>query len=265
MNRVTTIFQGKSLVVERFDHPEHCFHRDPESERTQFIAVTFLERGGFKLMQGGEWWTFSRGDVLVSTPGLKRRYRHFRASPDDVCLTISFTPQVVEDSFGSLRGNTPPPKVGAGPASNFAYGWIIDAVNSSCPLAIESASFHCAAALGPHRWERMPRLSGVDAHARRIREACMAMAARLDEPHSLTSLAAEAGMSPFHFVRVFSEFVGEPPHQYLVRARMRRAAKLLRRGASVTEAALKSGFPNINHFSRTFHRRYGILPSRYPS
>ncbi len=265
MNRVKTIFQGKSLVVERSDHPEHCFHRDPESERTEYITVNFLERGGFEMMQGKEWWTFSRRDVLVSTPGLKRRYRHFHACPDDVCLTITFTPQVLEDALGQLPGNIPPPKVQAGPAPDFAYRWIMHAVNSACPLEIESASFHCAAALGPHRWERMPQLSGVGAHARRIREACMDMAVRLEESHSLTSLAAEAGMSPFHFARVFSELVGEPPHRYLVRIRMRQAAKLLRLGASVTEAAVKSGFPNINHFSRTFHRRYGVPPSDYAS
>ena len=98
-----------------------------------------------------------------------------------------------------------------------------------------------------------------------IRKACMAMAARPDENHSLTSLAAEARMSPFYFTRVFSELVGEPPHRYLVRIRLQVAAELLRSGALVTEAALKSGFPDVSHFSRTFHRRYGVPPSRYTS
>jgi AraC-like DNA-binding protein len=99
----------------------------------------------------------------------------------------------------------------------------------------------------------------------KIRTACMSMAVRLEQNHSLTSLAAEAGLSPFHFARVFSELVGEPPHRYLVRVRLQRAAKLLRMGALVTEAAVKSGFPDVNHFSKTFHRRYGIPPSRYSS
>jgi AraC-like DNA-binding protein len=46
---------------------------------------------------------------------------------------------------------------------------------------------------------------------------------------------------------------------------LRRAAELLRMGASVAEAALKSGFPDVNHFSKTFRRRFGVPPSRYPS
>jgi AraC family transcriptional regulator len=93
----------------------------------------------------------------------------------------------------------------------------------------------------------------------------MSMNSCPEEHHSLTSLAAEAGMSSFYFARVFSELVGEPPHRYLVKVRLRHAAKLLRMGALVTEAALKSGFPDINHFSKTFHRRYGVPPSRYSS
>ena len=73
----------------------------------------------------------------------------------------------------------------------------------------------------------------------------MAMNSCPEENHSLTALAAEAGMSPFYFARVFSELVGEPPHRYLVGIRLRRAAELLRIGALVTEAALKSGTAQI--------------------
>jgi AraC-like DNA-binding protein len=263
MNRVTTIFEAKSLVIERFDHPKDCFHRDPESERTEQVDVTFVERGGFEVAQGRRWRAFSPGDVLVSAPGLRRRYRHFESCPDDVCLSVSFAPEIVESALGKLPRDLPSPKVPAGVAPDFAFRWIVEAVRSSDHVEIESAAFHCASVLGPHRWERPPRLSGVGAHARKIRTVCMAMAARPEENHSLTSLAAEARMSPFYFARVFAELVGEPPHRYLVRIRLRRAAELLRAGAPVTEAALESGFPDVSHFSKTFQRRYGVPPSRY--
>ena len=265
MNRKATIFDGKSLVIERFDHPEHCFHRDPESERTEQTVVTFVERGAFELMEDLRWWVFSPGDVLVSSPGLQRRYSHFESCPEDVCLSVSFAPEIVEDALGKLPRNTLPPKVPAGIASNFASRWIIEALHSGSHLDIESAAFHCATVLGPHRWERPFRLSGAGAHIRKIRRACASMAVRPEENHSLTSLAAESGLSPFYFARLFSELVGEPPHQYLLKVRLRRAAKLLRLGALVTEAALKSGFPDVNHFSKTFHRRFGTPPSRYTS
>jgi AraC-like DNA-binding protein len=263
MNRVTTIFEAKSLVIERFDHPEHCFHQDPESERTEHTIVTFVERGSFEFLEGRRWWAFAPGDVLVSAPGLKRRYRHVLACPEDVSLSVSFGTDIVEGALGRLPRDGAAPKVTGGVASNFAYRWIIDGLSSSSGLDIESAAFHCAAALGPHRWQTPPRLSGAGAHSRKIRAACRAMADRLEDNHSLTSLAAEACMSPFYFARVFSELVGEAPHRYLLRVRLRRAASLLRMGASVTEAALKSGFSDITHFSKTFRCRYGIPPSRY--
>jgi AraC-like DNA-binding protein len=265
MNRVTTIFAGKSLVIDWFDHPEHCFHRDPELEPTEYNDVTFVERGAFALLEDRRWWAFSAGDVLVTSPGLRRRYRHFESCPEDRCLSVNFAPGVVEGALGKLSGAALPPKVLAGVASNFALRWVIEAVRSGSHLEIESAAFHCAIVLGPHRWEKAPGLSGVGAHTRKIRMACMSMAERLEENHSLTSLAAEAGLSPFYFARVFSELVGEPPHRYLLRNRLRRAASLLRVGASVAEAALKSGFPDVNHFSKTFRRRFGVPPSRYPS
>jgi AraC-like DNA-binding protein len=265
MNRVTTIFAGKSLVIDRFDHPEHCFHHDPESEPTEHTDVTFVERGAFALLEGRRWWAFSAGDVLVTSPGLRRRYRHFESCPVDRCLSVNFAPGVVEGALGKLPKTTLSPKVVAGVTSNFALRWTIEAVRSGSHLEIESAAFHCASVLGPNRWEKAPRLSGVGAHARKIRTTCASMAERPEENHSLTSLAAEAGLSPFYFARVFSELVGEPPHRYLLRVRLRCAAGLLRAGASVAEAALKSGFPDVNHFSKTFRRRFGVPPSRYPS
>jgi AraC-like DNA-binding protein len=265
MNRVTTIFETKSLTIERFDHPEACPHKDPKSERTEQTVVTFVERGGFEITEGGRKWDFKHSDVLVSAPGLKRSYRHFQSCPEDVCLSISFPPDIVEGALGRLPQDMAPPKVTGAVTSTFAYHWIIESLRSSHRLDIESAAFHCASVLGPHRWQRPPRLSGVGAHTRKIRAACMSMNSYPEEHHSLTSLAAEAGMSSFYFARVFSELVGEPPHRYLVKVRLRHAAKLLRMGALVTEAALKSGFPDINHFSKTFHRRYGVPPSRYSS
>jgi AraC-like DNA-binding protein len=263
MNRVTTIFESKSVVLERFDHPEDCSHQDPKSEQTEETVVTFVEGGAFKVMQAREWWTLNPGDVLVSIPGLTRSYRHLQFCPKDVCFSVKFAPDVVEAALGRIPHDITHPKVTSSVASNFSYRWLIDAVRSSDWLDIESAAFHCAVVLGPHRWERTSRLSGLGAHSRKIKSACMSMANHSEENHSLTSLAAETGMSPFYFARVFSQLVGEPPHRYLVRMRLRRAAGLLRRGAQVTEAAVKSGFADVNHFSKMFHRKYGVPPSRY--
>ncbi|HEX6718020.1 MAG TPA: AraC family transcriptional regulator [Pyrinomonadaceae bacterium] len=265
MNRVSTLFESKSIVIERFDHPEHCSHQDPKSEQTADTVVTFVESGAFEVMQDRQWWRFDPGDVLVSTPGLRRTYHHLQSCPNDVCLSVKFTADVVEGGLGRIPQDLPSLRITTGVTSSFAYRWLIDAVRGSNSLDIESAAFHCAVVLGPHRWERPSRLSGVGAHARKIRNACLAIATHCEEDHSLTSLSAEAVMSPFYFARVFSELVGEPPHRYLLRTRLSRAACMLHEGAQVAEAAVKSGFADVNHFSKLFRRHYGMPPSRYSS
>jgi AraC family transcriptional regulator len=54
------------------------------------------------------------------------------------------------------------------------------------------------------------------------------------------------------------------PHQYLVRARLRRAARLLAEDArSITDIALDVGFADLSNFVRTFHRAAGVSPRSF--
>ena len=54
------------------------------------------------------------------------------------------------------------------------------------------------------------------------------------------------------------------PHQYLVRSRLRRAARLLvENERSITDIALDVGFGDLSNFIRTFHRAAGVSPRRF--
>jgi len=82
------------------------------------------------------------------------------------------------------------------------------------------------------------------------------------EPLTVDDLAKSAGMSRFHFSRLFREQAGEAPYRYLLRVRVRRAAELLRGGRhDVTEAALAVGFQDLGRFGRMFRRELGCRPS----
>jgi AraC family transcriptional regulator len=71
-------------------------------------------------------------------------------------------------------------------------------------------------------------------------------------------------MSPFHFLRLFTNVLGVSPHQYLVRSRLRRAARLLvGREKTVTEVALDVGFADLSNFVRTFRRAAGVSPGAF--
>jgi AraC-like DNA-binding protein len=262
MNRVATIFQGPSLVVERFDHAEHCFHRDEGPEVTQSIAVTFIESGDFEIVETKEHWRFNQFDVLLSVPGTPRTYRHNLECPTDVCLTLSYAPEIVEEALGRLPRSVPT-RVSAGVASGFALRRMLRALKSLDAMTIESVAFDCTLAIGPYSWEGTGKLRGATAHTRRIESACEAMMAGLGEDRSLTSTARQVGMSTFYFARGFRALVGQSSHQYLLRAQLAHAARLLRKEASVTEAAISSGFSNLSHFTRTFHSRFGVAPVEY--
>src|SRR5678815_3234455 len=73
-----------------------------------------------------------------------------------------------------------------------------------------------------------------------------------------------AELSPFHFLRLFSAALGVTPHQYLVRARLRRAARLLADDERpITDVAYDVGFGDLSNFVRTFHRAAGVSPRRF--
>jgi AraC-like DNA-binding protein len=62
---------------------------------------------------------------------------------------------------------------------------------------------------------------------RRAVEAAHWIDAHSSEDIDLDRIATAAGLSPFHFLRLFSGALGVTPHQYLVRSRLRHAARLL--------------------------------------
>lgn len=83
--------------------------------------------------------------------------------------------------------------------------------------------------------------------------------AHLDQPIAVATLAAIAGRSPFHFVRVFSRSVGVTPHRYVVHLRLQRAIELVRAGgASLAEIAARTGFADQSHLSRWVRRVHGV-------
>lgn len=86
---------------------------------------------------------------------------------------------------------------------------------------------------------------------------------RLDETLSVETLAAEAGLSVFHFVRSFSALFHVTPHQYVQARRAARAKRLLARRVTPSEAAAAAGLTDQSHLNRWFKRAYGVTPAQY--
>jgi AraC-like DNA-binding protein len=99
---------------------------------------------------------------------------------------------------------------------------------------------------------------------RRAVEAALWIDAHSHRAIDLEAAADQAGVSPFHFLRLFSAVLGVTPHQYLVRSRLRHAARLLAdEDRPITDIAYDIGFNDLSNFVRTFHRAAGVSPLRF--
>ncbi|PKH24510.1 AraC family transcriptional regulator [Enterobacterales bacterium CwR94] len=86
--------------------------------------------------------------------------------------------------------------------------------------------------------------------------------AHLADGITLKQLAEQAGLSEFHFARMFRQSMNSAPHQYVMQRRMTRADEMIRHSPlSLTDIALACGFSSASHFSHRFKRHFGIAPS----
>jgi len=83
----------------------------------------------------------------------------------------------------------------------------------------------------------------------------------LSEDLSLKILANAAGLSEYHFLRMFKQSTGMTPHQYVISQRIERAKELLQKSnMSITEISYLLGFSTPAHFTHHFRRKTGITP-----
>lgn len=87
--------------------------------------------------------------------------------------------------------------------------------------------------------------------------------AHLDQPLTLADLAQQAGLSEFHFARMFRQSLNMAPHQYVMQQRMAKAQNLICHSAlPLTEIALACGFSSPSHFSHRVKAATGLTPSQ---
>ncbi|EJM72751.1 helix-turn-helix domain-containing protein [Pseudomonas sp. GM55] len=98
----------------------------------------------------------------------------------------------------------------------------------------------------------------------KLRRITAWMAEHLAEEFSLALLAEQAGMSEYHFNRLFKRAVGIAPSQYQIKLRIDTARRLLRETEmTVITIANEVGYSNPSHFSRIFRKDTGFSPSDY--
>lgn len=84
-----------------------------------------------------------------------------------------------------------------------------------------------------------------------------------EQEWSLSTLAAMAELSPWHYLRQFKALVGIPPHAYQVQARLRKAKTLMLHGHTLAALSSQCGFSDQSHFTRHFKNAFGATPGSF--
>ncbi|WP_312494588.1 bifunctional DNA-binding transcriptional regulator/O6-methylguanine-DNA methyltransferase Ada [Pseudomonas cremoris] len=99
-------------------------------------------------------------------------------------------------------------------------------------------------------------------HAQLVANACRHIE-QAESPPSLEVLAAQAGLSPFHFHRVFKAVTGLTPKGYASAHRSRKVRNGLKEQHSVTDALYDAGFNSNSRFYESANQLLGMKPSDY--
>lgn len=258
MNQLATLLSTPDVTLRRFAHQPGVPHVDPEHEVSRSDSVNFVEGGGFEVRMSGGRWQLDPGAVFVTTRGMSYSCVHHDEVPSDECLSIAVTEQATEDLRSAGMPALRPPLVRLDARSHFLRRRLDRCgAGEEVRLDLIAAELFMAVAGGDQRQDGDHSAQAM----RSIERALDLIEAEFARPLALRELAAAAGTSPYHFSRVFRKVTGIPPHRYLAGVRLRHAAEMLRRGASVTHACYATGFGSLGHFITVFGRRFGMSPS----
>lgn len=260
-----TVFEGESLRILDLRCTAGPGDR-PYAEAHARHSVSFVRKGSFGARALGKAYEFVSGSVMIGYPGLEYVCTHEHHDCGDECLSFQLAPELAESMAGRVAWRTAhlpplPELMVLGELAQAAADGESDLGTDELALLFVArfSRIACAEAAGSG--------GSVNPSARdrrRAVEAALWLDAHAAEPVTLEDAARAAGASPFHFLRVFARVIGATPHQYLVRSRLRRAARLLAdEERPVTDVALDAGFGDLSNFVRTFHRAAGVTPTGF--
>jgi AraC family transcriptional regulator len=258
----TTILRRESISV--IDYQCDAGPADkPFLELHGGFSVSYVRTGSFGYHIRGAAFELVAGSILVGNPGDEYMCTHDHVRGDE-CLSFHLAPELVGaigDKAEVWQAGSVPPLPELMVLGELAQA----AAESRSDVGLDEIGMLFAARfveVVSGRTRRAPEARTRD--RRRAVEAALWIDAHAHEPIDLESAAREAGLSSFHFLRLFSNVLGVTPHQYLVRSRLRRAARLLADDTrAITDIAFDVGFGDLSNFVRTFHRAAGVSPRAF--
>jgi AraC family transcriptional regulator len=262
LNRYQLLLETADVSVNRFDHPPHEAHEDPEEELASRWAIAFVLAGSFEIEVKGKRRRLRRGSVLLTRPGLAFRFRHAEQCPTDVCLSIGFGPDAVS---GIEHVWERPARESATPRLAYAERRMGGAIASADAFQMERWALAALTALEVDARDQTVRgrYAARDKDLDAVIAACRAVEAHPEMRCSVADRARDVGLTSTKLTRAFRRYVGASPHEYVLRWRLAVAAELVDSGVGVSETCYRAGFENLSHFCRTFQRTFGSRASAW--
>lgn len=233
----------------------------PYAEWHEVFSISYVRKGTFGYRTRGRAVEMVAGSVLVGHTGHEYVCTHDHHVCGDECLAFRLSPELAEQFAGGAaqrRHSHLPPLPEMMVLGELAQG----AAEGRSDIGLDEAGLLFAARFAELTAGLAPaplRASAED--SRRAVRAALFLDEYSHRDIRLEDMAREAGMSHWHFLRIFSKVLGVTPHQYLLRSRLRHAARLLAdEERSVTDIAYDVGFSDLSNFVRTFRRAAGVSP-----
>ena len=241
----------------------------PFEERHSGFSIAIVAAGSFQYRSGAGGELMTPGSLLLGNAGQCFECSHEHGTGDR-CLSFGYSPDYFErlaadagvfrakSNFGTLR--LPPLRALSALVAGACAG-----ISRTVNFPWEELSLRLAA-------QTMQLVRGFSAEPHDATPSAVARVTRtirMIERHpdaglNLGSLAREAGLSPFHFLRTFERLTGVTPHKYVLRARLREAAtRLAAEPARVLDIALDCGFGDVSNFNHAFRAEFGVSPRIY--
>jgi AraC-like DNA-binding protein len=225
--------------------------------------IVIVHDGVFQCRSARGRATLLPGSVMLANTECSYEYTYDHEWAER-CVSFAYDATVFEDILGGLGlTSTHFQTLSLAPSARFATIAQILLGGHAAVSAEEWAYAVAAEVLARQSGECATVSSPTHVERRRAIEACQLIESRAREPLSLNTLAAEFGLSPFHFLRSFKRALGFTPHQYLVQTRLRNAAALtINTSKPIVEIAFDAGFSDLANFNRSFRKALGCSPRR---
>jgi AraC-like DNA-binding protein len=258
----TTLLKHRSISVSDFRCTAGPGDK-PFTEQFHCHSVSFVRKGSFGCQSRGRSFELVAGSVLVGFPGDEYVCTHDHVCGDE-CLSFLLEPELVE----TIGGRQDAWRIGAAPPlpELMVFGELAQAVaDGRSDIGLDEVGQLFASRFVDAVSDRARKPAEVRARdRRRAVETAQWIEANSHQPIDLDAAANQAGTSAFHFLRLFARVLGVTPHQYLVRSRLRHAARLLAdEDTAITDIAYDVGFGDLSNFVRTFHRAAGVSPGAF--